>query len=258
MSNLWRQFPVLKVFNMRPVISVLITASLLFFFSLYFPFFLYSQEEINLKEQAIELFMDNKPMEALPLMENALQQNPSDAELYIYLATCYEQLGNFEAAIQTYEKGLNLNLDSKAVFYYNRGNNYQRLGKLDNALESYSKAVREDSSLADAYLNRANVLVRKIDYSRAVADYRLYLSLRPKAPQRENIEQMISLLSEKVVAAEKARVEEERRRREEEKRRQELLEQVLSSLEESGEETKNISAGTGEVKEYDQEFDIID
>ena len=212
----------------------------------------------DLKEQALELFMDNKPAEALPLFETALRQYPEDAELYMYLATCYEQLGNIEASIRTYEQGLPHAGSRAAVFYYNMGNDYHRLENYEQSVNMYDQALRENKQLAPAYLNRANVYVRQAEYTQAVADYRVYLSLKPDSPQRENIEKMITLLNDKIVLAERQRQEEERRRLEEERRQQELLEQVLNSLEESGEETQNISAGTGEVKEYSQEFDIVD
>ena len=213
---------------------------------------------VDLKEQALELFMDNKPAEALPIFETALRQYPDDAELYMYLATCYEQLGNIEASIRTYEQGLQYAGSKEAVFYYNMGNDYNRLDNFEQSLNMYTEALKKNQQLAPAYLNRANVYVRQAEYSQAVADYRVYLSMRPDSPQRENIEQMIDLLNNKIVLAERERQEEERRRLEEERRQQELLEQVLSSLEESGEETQNISAGTGEVKEYTEEFDIVD
>jgi len=213
---------------------------------------------VDLKEQALELFMDNKPAEALPLFENALRQSPDDGELYMYLATCYEQMGNIEASIRTYEQGLKHAGGKEAIFYFNLGNNYNRLQNYEQSLNMYNQAVRRNNQLGRAYLNRANVFVRQGEYSQAIADYRVYLTLEPDSSQRENIEKMISLLNNKIVLAERQRQEEERRRREEELRQQELLEQVLNSLEESGEETKNLSAGTGEVKEYSQDFDIVD
>lgn len=212
----------------------------------------------DIRKQAVELFMDNKPVEAIPLLKNALQQYPDDPDLYMYLATSYEQMENYEAALQTCRDALSKVQGKKASFHYNMGNIYQKMKEYEKAVESYDRTIALDPNFESAYLNRANVLVRNLKYDDALADYRLYLSLDPKTAQKENIEKMISLLSEKIVTAEKARLEEEKRRREEEQRRQELLKQVLNSLEESGEETKNISAGTGEVKEYDQNFDIID
>lgn len=251
------------VIEMKPVFTVFLRVMviILFFTSM----MLYGQvaesgeaAPVDLKEQALNLFMDNKPAEALPLFENALRQSPEEGELYMYLATCYEQMGNIEASIRTYEQGLKHAGSQEAVFYYNLGNNYNRLENYEQSLKMYNQAVRRNNQLARAYLNRANVLVRQAEYTQAIADYRVYLTLEPDSSQRENIEKMISLLNNKIVLAERQRQEEERRRREEEQRQQELLEQVLNSLEESGEETKNLSAGTGEVKEYSQDFDIVD
>ncbi len=212
----------------------------------------------SVKEQGIDLFMNNKPEEAAALLQTALRQEPENGRLYLYLAVCYEQMGDFHAAQQIYRDGLPNAGSDKATFYYNMGVNYQRLEEYGRAEDMYKKALELNNELAGAYLNRANVNVRQGEFSDAVADYRVYLSLRPNSSQKESIRQMIALLNKKVVEAERKRLEEERKRREEEQRRQALLDQVLSSLEESGEETKNLSAGTGEVKEYDQEFDIVD
>ncbi|MFW5710328.1 MAG: tetratricopeptide repeat protein [Spirochaetota bacterium] len=210
------------------------------------------------KQQGIEFFMDNQPEQAAPLLQTALRQEPRNDKLYMYLAVCYEQMGDFEAAQQIYQDGLPYAGSSKARFYYNMGVNYQRLEEYDRAAEMYQQALELNKDMANAYLNRANLYVRKGQFNDAVADYQVFLSLRPNSSQRENIEQMIDLLNKKVVDAERQRLEEERKREEEERRQQELLEQVLGSLEQSGEETKNLSAGTGEVKEYEQEFDIVD
>lgn len=210
------------------------------------------------KEQGIDLFMDNKPEEAAPLLQTALRQEPENGKLYLYLAVCYEQMGDFHAAQEIYRDGLPNAGSDKATFYYNMGVNYQRLEEHEQAKDMYKKALELNSDLAGAYLNRANLNVRQGEFSDAVADYRVYLSLRPNSDQKDNIQQMIALLNKRVVEAERKRLEEERKRREEEQRQQALLDQVLSSLEESGGETTNLSAGTGEVKEYDQEFDIVD
>lgn len=210
------------------------------------------------KERGIEFFMNNQPEQAAPLLQTALRQEPQNSKLYMYLAVCYEQMGDFQAAQQMYQDGLPFAGSNKALFYYNMGVNYQRLEEYDRAEEMYQQALQLNNDMANAYLNRANLYVRTGQFNDAVADYRVFLSLRPNSSQRGNIEQMIALLNKKVVEAERQRLEEERQRKEEERRQQELLEQVLGSLEQSGEETKNLSAGTGEVKEYEQEFDIVE
>ena len=208
-------------------------------------------------EEATKAFMDDNPREAVPLLEAAVQQDPDNEKLYLYLGIAHEQLQEWESAAETYQKGLEIAGD-RTTFLFNLGNNYTRMGEYEKAMDAYTRAIETGGETPPAYLNRANLRVRMEEYQAAVADYRIYLSLRPNTPQRESIERMISLLTDKLRAAEAQRREEERRKKEEERRRKELLDQVLSSLEESSEETKNLQAGTGDVKEYEEDFDIVD
>ncbi len=208
-------------------------------------------------EEATDAFMANKPKEAIPLLQTALEQEPKNEKLYMYLGIAHEQLEEWDAAVEAYQEGLSVGND-RATFYFNIGNNYVRLGEHEKAIEAYSSAIEAGDGMPAAYLNRANLRVRTESYQKAVADYRVYLSLEPDTPQKQNIEKMIDLLSEKLRITEKKRREEERRKKEEEQRQKELLDQVLNSLEESSGETKNLQAGTGEVKEYEEDFDIVE
>jgi tetratricopeptide (TPR) repeat protein len=208
-------------------------------------------------DEATKAFMDNRPKEAIPLLEAALQERPNNDDLYLFLGIAHEQLEEWEAAAETYRQGLGVT-DDRATFLFNLGNSYARLGEGEKALEAYNEVISSGGSIAAVYLNRANLRVRQGEYSSAIADYRIYLSRKPDTPQKERIEKMIALLSDKIRATETARREEEKRKAEEERRRQELLDQVLSSLEDSSEETTNLSAGTGEVKTYEEDFDIVE
>jgi tetratricopeptide (TPR) repeat protein len=208
-------------------------------------------------EEATDAFMSNKPKEAIPLLRTALEEEPENGKLYMYLGIAHEQLEEWDAAVEAYQEGLSVGKDS-AAFYFNIGNNYARMGEHEKAIEAYSSAIEAGDGMPAAYLNRANLRVKTESYQKAVADYRVYLSREPDTPQRQNIEKMIDLLSEKLRIAEKERREEERRKKEEERRQKELLDQVLNSLEESSGETKNLQAGTGEVKEYEEDFDIVE
>jgi tetratricopeptide (TPR) repeat protein len=192
------------------------------------------------------------------MLRAAIEQEPGRTELFLYLGVAYEQLGEYRQAVEAYRRGLTGAGGKKAALHHNIGTNYLRLGELESAEEHFTKALQEDGEYPPAYLNRANTRVKLEQYEKAVADYRLYLSVKPNTPQRGSIEQMIALLQDKQELAEAQRLAEEQKRKEEERKRKELLDQVLNSLEESGEETKNLSAGTGEVKEYEDSFDIVD
>ena len=55
-----------------------------------------------------------------------------------------------------------------------------------------------------------------------------------------------------------ARREAERRRQEEEERQKALLDSVLNSLQDSSEETRNMSGGSEDIQELEEDIDIVE
>jgi tetratricopeptide (TPR) repeat protein len=252
----------------------------------------------SLFQKGEELFMQNKPKEAAAVLENALKQEPRNEAIYLYLGISYEQLGNRDKAIAIMQRGLDFATLHKDLLYFNIANNHYGKGEGEKAFEMYSKAIEENGSLTDAYLNRANTAVQLEKYEEALNDYRLYLVMEPSAAQRPQIEQMILLLEglqarriaeaerlraeeeerlraeeeRKLLEAEQARIEEERRQKEaeelriaEEKRRQEeeerqkaLLEEVLKSLQMSADDASHLSAEKEDIIEERDDIDIDD
>ena len=227
-----------------------------------------------------ELYMQNRPEEAAAVLEAALEQQPRNERIYLYLGIVYEQLGRHERAAEILRKGLEVDGTYRGLIYFNLGNNYLAAGSPDLAGEMYTQAIRSDGSLAEAYLNRANLRVRTEQYSGAVDDYTVYLTLAPSTPQRDEIRRMISLLRDIIeeervrieeqerrareeaeqqrVAEERRRAEEQRRREEEEQRRRALLDSVLESLGGSSGETRSLGGGAEDIDEYEDKFDIAD
>jgi tetratricopeptide (TPR) repeat protein len=252
----------------------------------------------SLFQKGEELFMQDKPREAAALLENALRQEPRNETIYLYLGICYEQLGNRDKAIAIMRKGLEFAVLHKDLLYFNMGNNYYGKGEGEQAFEMYSKAIEENGSFNDAYLNRANTAVKLDKLEEALNDYRFYLVQEPDTAQRPQIEQMIQLLEgvqieriveeqrrkaeeeERIRAEEEKRLaEEEQRRQEEERRKQEeeelriaeekrrqeeearqkaLLEEVLKSLQMSSEDASHLSAEKEDIIEERNAIDIDD
>ena len=107
-------------------------------------------------QQGEQLFLDNKPREALPHLEKALYENPQDEKIYLYLGIIYEQLNDPAKSIQILKRGLNVSKGSKDLFYYNLGNNHFRQQEYTVAEHMYSNALEINGALEVAYLNRAN------------------------------------------------------------------------------------------------------
>ncbi|TVR57972.1 MAG: hypothetical protein EA426_10990 [Spirochaetaceae bacterium] len=241
-----------------------------------------------------ELYVNDKPAEAIVMFRNALEEEPANERVYLYLGITYEQLGRYRDAIEILQKGLDVSSRYRDVILFNIANNHLRLGNRDEAERAYTRAVGENRNMADAYLNRANVRVRDNRYDEAVDDYVVYLNLEPHSSQREEVEQMIALLRgaiaeqlereererQRIAEEERRRreeeeriaLEEERRRREEEERRiaaeeaqrvaeerrRALLDSVLDSLSTATESTRPISAGSETIEDFRPELDRED
>lgn len=228
----------------------------------------------------VRLFTENEPERAIPLLEKEIAGTNPSPDLYNYLGLAYSQTGNYQKAVEVFEKGLGVFGTNKKVLYYNQGNAYFRLENYNKACDCYSMAIVADSQYAEPYLNRANALLRINDIDNCVTDYVTYLDLRPNDPQEPKIRALLDLLrkeKELRIAEQKRREEEEIRlkqeeerlaaakaeqerlaavkRAEEEERRKKLLEEVANSLKQSS-DTTNMSAGAEDVLSYEEESDI--
>jgi tetratricopeptide (TPR) repeat protein len=235
------------------------------------PWSVAAQSSQSLLKEGEDLYLNNKPDQAVAVLKSALEEEPRNARIYHYLGVSYQQLGMHEAAIETMREALDLSMSSRmeASFYFNIGNSYAESGQPQKAQEMYGKAVKADNSFAKAYLNRANTTVdafkgnadkeQRIEaFERAVNDYQVYLSLKPQASQKPQIRKMIELLQQSAEQERQALEAERERRRREEERRKALVDSVLDSLDQAGEEAKSMSGGKEEIEEYEDDIDIAD
>ncbi len=198
-----------------------------------------------------KLFLENKPREAEVILKEALLENPENEKIYLYLGIIYEQLGDLQKAIRILKRGLNVAKEYKHLFYLNLGNNLFGQEEYSLAEEMFAEAVNIDGKLESAYLNRANSRLKLEKMEGALADYIFYLRIAPNSPQREEIEKLIALLKGFLS-------EEESRNQEEIQRQKDLLKQVLNSLQNASEDTRNLSADSEQIEEEYDEIDIED
>jgi tetratricopeptide (TPR) repeat protein len=202
-------------------------------------------------QEGEKLFLENKPQAALPLLEQALYENPGNERLYLYLSVVYEQLNNPDKSIQVLRRGLNVASSLKDTMYFNLGNNLFRQKEYTLAEQMYSNTLEANPTFEDAYLNRANARLQLQSYAPAREDYTEYLRLAPNNPQREPIERLIALLGGLLD-------EQERLKQEELAKQKALLNEVLNSLKNASEDTRNLSAGSENIQEQYDEIDIQD
>jgi tetratricopeptide (TPR) repeat protein len=202
-------------------------------------------------QEGEQLFLQNKPEAALPYLEKALYEDPQNEKIYLYLGIVYEQLQNTEKSIQIMRRGLNVATQYKDLLYFNLGNNHFRREEYTLAEQMYSSALELNGGLDDAYLNRANARLELEKYPEARQDYIDYLRLAPNTPQRENIEKIIALLGGILEEREKQRLSELERQKA-------LMSEVLNTLKNASEDTRNLSAGSEKIQEQYEEIDIAE
>lgn len=227
----------------------------------------------SLFERGEDLFLRNKPQEAVPLLEQALEAEPQNATIYMYLGVAYEQLGRRDKAVEILRQGVETAREERDRMFLTMGNNLRFIEQYEGAERSYGEAISANSLYAPAYLARANLRVEMEKFEPAVEDYEIFLDLRPESEHRPEIERMIALLRDKVeekarLAAEEAeerereeelaRREAERRRQEEEERQEALLDSVLNSLQSGSEETQNLPGGSEDIQELEEDIDIVE
>jgi tetratricopeptide (TPR) repeat protein len=180
------------------------------------------------------LFVQNKPQDARPLLESALNDDPSNEKAYLYLGIIYQQLGDSQKAIDILKRGLGVASAYKDLFYYNIGNDFFSRKEFAFAEEMYTSAIATNKNLSESYLNRANTRLQLQNYDGALGDYSLFLQLAPQDPQRPSIEKIMALLRQ-------AQDDKEKLRQTELARQQALMKDVLNSLNNAGDSTKNLS-----------------
>ena len=200
-------------------------------------------------QQGEKLFLENRPREALPHLDEALYENPQEEKIYLYLGIVYEQYSASNNSGIMPARTFTVSQAYKDLFYYNLGNNHFRRQDFTVAEQMYSNALQINGALEVAYLNRANSRLELEQFPDARQDYIDYLRLDPDTPQRQNIEKIIALLGQAIEEAERERLAELERQKA-------LLSEVLDTLKNASEDTRNLSAGSEEIQEEYEEIDI--
>ena len=108
-----------------------------------------------------------------------------DAEGYFRRGVEAHQRGDFDLAIQDFDKAIALKSDD-AKAYYNRGVAYGAKGDYDHAIQDYNKVIALKPGHAEAYNNRGVVYKVKGDHDHAIQDYDKAIALNPDNAEAYN------------------------------------------------------------------------
>ncbi len=132
------------------------------------------QELITKAKSAYE----NKEIEeALDLYLEA-EKIAFSSELLIEIALIYDELGNYDKAIEYYEKVLAIDIDNP-ICYYGLGTIYDNLNLYDEAIGYYKEAIRIDEKYVEAHFFLANIYDEIKEMSLAIYHYQKVIEYNP-------------------------------------------------------------------------------
>ena len=172
-------------------------------------------------ETGYNLFTTNKPAEAIPYLETALNDVAVSPSVYVYLGIAYYQTGKYPESLDVFNRGLSASGTNKRIIAFNAGNSAYAMRDYATAEEMFSLASVADPAYAAPVLNRANARLSQDKLQGALEDYQRYLVLDPYSSQRAEVEAIIQALQGEMVYREQEKerlVQEEQRMKEEEAR----------------------------------------
>lgn len=142
---------------------------------------------------AHSLELQDRPHEALPLYQKALEQNPDPQEIasiYVHMASCHKELEEFDRALDALRQAEEHNDGLKEVFNL-RGFCLYRLKRHEDAIEAFERAIAIDPGSAIDYANIGSNLRELGLKEEAIRLYRMALDLDPDIDfARDNIRKL--------------------------------------------------------------------
>jgi len=115
---------------------------------------------------------------SIELFNHASKVTDSNWLAYNNGGNAYADIGNYNQAIEDYDKVIVIKPDF-AEAYYNRGNAYESLGNHRQAIEDFNRAIGIKPDYAEAYSNRGNAYNVFGNYEQAIEDFNRAIGIKP-------------------------------------------------------------------------------
>ena len=96
------------------------------------------------RELGMKLLQDGNYAEGIARLLDAIEDQPSDVDLYNYLAYAYSRSGEMDKAVEVLERASDL-APASAKLHYNLGVAYQKAHNATQAKEEYLRALGMDA-----------------------------------------------------------------------------------------------------------------
>ena len=133
-------------------------------------------------EKGKTLLEEGEHQQAIELFNNAIVEEPGNAEAYYYRGLAYYQtLKHYEAAVDFRRA---INLDNKLVdAYVGIGASLTEIGELEEAKEYLDMGVKLDAKNPHLLNNRGNTLMKLLYFEDAIKDFEASIAIEPDNPK---------------------------------------------------------------------------
>jgi tetratricopeptide (TPR) repeat protein len=128
-----------------------------------------------------EMYRIAKPAHRILELNQTLETNSRQANLFKERAAEYYRLWNYEQVIADYSSSLAIQPDDASALY-SRGLAYEQLGQIDRALEDFQRAIAINPQLSDVYINRGVEFGKMGNFRQSIASLTEGLRLAPDDP----------------------------------------------------------------------------
>ncbi len=135
----------------------------------------------------------NRLSEAIETYNSALEKAPGFIPLYCLLGDVYCSLGQFEDAITEYKMAIWLDC-LNITAYKHLCQAYEEQGDYDSAVEIYEKLIKIMPNMPDVHSNLANILYVKGDIDRAISHFQTAVTLNPRKQWTSIINQTLGFV----------------------------------------------------------------
>jgi len=124
-------------------------------------------------------------------IEAIIELDPANSVAFSQMFDYYAQKGDAEKLVELREAAPP-DLMNDPMMHYNIGAALYNAGDPDGAAEAFNRVIELDPALPDTYRFLAYCRVGNADYAGAIESLTKYLELAPDAPDRGEVEQLIS------------------------------------------------------------------
>jgi len=130
------------------------------------------------------LSKNNKPEEALPYFEKAVELESTNSAAIRNLAQTYYDTGNREASIATYELAIKTTMDNKtkADLHFNLGLLYSQIDEYESAEDNFTTALDLNPNDLEAIMGMAQTFERIEKWRKAEKFYKELIYQQPEEP----------------------------------------------------------------------------